>query len=146
MEENKLTYDFDKIISRRNTNSEKWDMLLNVFGNSDVLPLWVADMYFEAPPEISQSIKQRAEHSVYGYTAIPDSCYEAILNWLKNRHGWQVDREWISFSHGVIPSLCAAIMAFTKPVMEFNSITCLSTIFGFSRIMDVVLLIINLDA
>ncbi len=110
-----MTYYFDKIISRRNTNSEKWDMLLNVFGNSDVLPLWVADMDFEAPPEISQSIKQRAEHSVYGYTAIPDSCYEAILNWLKNRHGWQVDREWISFSHGVIPSLCAAIMAFTKP-------------------------------
>ncbi|HOJ09660.1 MAG TPA: PatB family C-S lyase [Clostridiales bacterium] len=110
-----MNYNFDKIINRKNTNCEKWDMIEKSFGSSDVLPLWVADMDFEAPLEVAESIKKRTEHGVFGYTAVPYSYYKAVIDWLKVRHGWEVDRDWISLSHGVIPSLCAAIITFTNP-------------------------------
>lgn len=78
---------FDEVIERRGTNAVKWDGLKAVFGREDVLPMWVADMDFKAPDVVIEAIKQSADHGVYGYTAVPDSTREAIVNWMKDRHG-----------------------------------------------------------
>jgi cystathionine beta-lyase len=108
-------YNFDKIINRRGTMSVKWDNLKNLYGRGDLLPLWVADMDFEAPPEVIRALMERAEHGVYGYTFISDEYYDAVIGWMKRRHNWQIEREWITFTPGVIPALSYAIRAFTQP-------------------------------
>jgi cystathionine beta-lyase len=108
-------YNFDKIINRRGTMSVKWDNLKNLYGRGDLLPLWVADMDFEAPPEVIRALMERAEHGVYGYTFISDEYYDAVIGWMKRRHNWQIEREWITFTPGVVPALSYAIRAFTQP-------------------------------
>ncbi|MCM3787053.1 PatB family C-S lyase [Domibacillus indicus] len=106
---------FDEVIERRGTNAVKWDGLKTVFGREDVLPMWVADMDFKAPDVVIESIKQSAEHGVYGYTIVPDSTREAIVNWMQDRHGWAIKKEWLLFNHGVVPSIGAAVEALTEP-------------------------------
>ena len=106
---------FDEVIERRGTNAVKWDGLKTVFGREDVLPMWVADMDFKAPDVVIEAIKQSAEHGVYGYTIVPDSTREAIVNWMKERHNWTIQKEWLLFNHGVVPSIGAAVEALTKP-------------------------------
>jgi cystathionine beta-lyase len=108
-------YNFDKRINRRGTKSVKWDNLKKLYGNEDLLPLCVADMDFEAPPEVIKALTERAEHGVYGYTFISDEYYDAVIGWMKRRHNWQIEREWITFTPGVVPALSYAIRAFTQP-------------------------------
>ena len=108
-------YDFDRIIDRRGTSSLKWDQLGALFGGEDVLPLFVADMDFEAPREVVEAIVERAKRGVYGYTIRTDGYYEAVTGWLERRHGWKIGRDWLVSSPGVVPALAAAIHAFTEP-------------------------------
>lgn len=110
-----MIYNFDKIIERRDTNSVKWDILNEEFGRDDVIPMWVADMDFATPPEIAEAIQKRAAHDVYGYTIRPSSYFEAIIYWIKNRHNWDVKREHIISTPGIVPALAAAVNAFTLP-------------------------------
>lgn len=110
-----MRYDFDKVINRKNTDSMKWDYAEKRFGSKEVLPMWVADMDFEAPLPVVEAVKKRAEHGIYGYTERPESCSEAIVDWAKKRHGWDVKKEWLSFCPGVVPALSMAILAFTQP-------------------------------
>lgn len=106
---------FDQEINRQNTACEKWDYLDKRFGVKDALPMWVADMDFKVPEVVNEAIKQRAEHGVYGYTFRPESYYEAIVDWLKRRQHWSIEKEWISHSPGVIPALALIVRAFTQP-------------------------------
>jgi cysteine-S-conjugate beta-lyase len=108
-------YDFDRVIDRRGTSSLKWDFGERLAGRPGLVPLWVADMDFEAPPEIVQAIRDRAEHRIFGYTLEPDSWFDAAAGWLLRRHGWEVRREWMLPSPGVIPSLVFAILGLTEP-------------------------------
>ncbi len=108
-------YNFDEIINREGTHSIKYDLREKLFGNKDALPLWVADMDFRTPDFVMDAIRQRADHEVLGYTIRPESFYEAIINWNRRKHGWEIKREWISFSPGVVPAVNMAIMAFSKP-------------------------------
>lgn len=105
------TFDFDTVINRRGTNSYKWDIVKE----EDVIPLWVADMDFKAAPAILEALKKRVEHGVFGYTLVPDSYYEAIINWFARRHNWQIDRSWIIYTTGVVPAMSCAIKALTLP-------------------------------
>lgn len=105
------TFDFDTVINRRGTNSYKWDIVKE----EDVIPLWVADMDFKAAPTILEALKKRVEHGVFGYTLVPDSYYEAIINWFARRHNWQIDRSWIIYTTGVVPAVSCAIKALTLP-------------------------------
>lgn len=105
--------DFDQEINRAGSHSFKYDARENVFGKSDVIPLWVADMDFASPPAITEALEARARHPLYGYTLFPDSLYASVISWMQQRHGWAIKREWIVFCPGVVPSLNAAIMAFT---------------------------------
>lgn len=109
------TFDFDQIISRTGTASEKWDGRQAYFGRADVTPLWVADMDFAAPPAVTEALVARAQHPVYGYTAVDDAVYGSLIAWLYQQYGWWVERDWIVLTPGVVPSLYAAVQAMTQP-------------------------------
>lgn len=102
---------FDEIIPRRGTNSYKWDTTKE----ENVLPMWVADMDFRAAPVIVEALRRRVEHGIFGYVSVPDTYYEAIINWFDRRHAWQIEKEWIIYTTGVVPALSAIIKALTSP-------------------------------
>jgi cystathionine beta-lyase len=104
-----MKYDFDSVNNRVGTNSVKWDI------HPDVIPLWVADMDFQVLPEIKEALSRRVEQGIFGYTEVPESYYEAIINWFDRRHHWHIDRSWILYTSGVIPATAAALKAFTLP-------------------------------
>ena len=110
----KVKYDFDQIIDRRNTNSVKIDALKEVFGADDLIPLWVADMEFLSPPEITDALKKRVEHGIFGYYTPDDAYFKSIINWLENRHSWTVDTPDVIFVPGVVKGFAFAIDAFTN--------------------------------
>ncbi|WP_404454013.1 MalY/PatB family protein [Oceanobacillus kapialis] len=105
---------FDILHNRKNTRSVKWDMLQPVFQTEDVLPMWVADMDFMAPEAVNNAIIDRARHGIYGYTIVDQAVKGTIEKWIKERHDWQIDQGWLSFSPGVVTSLHMAIQAFTN--------------------------------
>lgn len=106
---------FDEVIDRRNSRSRKWDGVEDVFGTQDILPLWIADMDFAAPPGVVEAVRKAADHRVYGYHTRPQSFYQAAVDWVGGRHGWQVRPEWVVNAPGVVPSIIAAILALTDP-------------------------------
>ncbi len=108
-------YNFDEIIPRKNTDSVKYDKLKIVFGTDDILPMWVADMDFRTPDFVMKAIKERANHEILGYSIRGNSFFASITNWMYNMHQWKVDKDWISFSPGVVPAVTASVLAFTKP-------------------------------
>lgn len=110
-----MKYDFDKRLDRTNKASYKWDQSKKLFGREDILPLWVADMDFEAPKEVVAAITERAEQGIYGYTVRTQAFYDAITGWLFRRHGWSIKQEWISSSPGIVPALSLMVLAFTEP-------------------------------
>jgi len=113
--ESRMNYDFDKIIKRSATNSMKWDSAEKRVGVTDVLPMWVADMDFQAPEPVIDALRRRVAHGIYGYAEKPDSYYEAVISWQKKRFDWDIKREWIVFTPGVVTALCMAINAYTLP-------------------------------
>lgn len=105
-----MKYDFDKTIDRRATNSYKWDS-----APEGVLPMWVADMDFRTAPAIIDALQKRVAHGIFGYTRVPDAYYDAVTSWFSQRHGWDIDREWIIYTSGVVPAVSAVIKALTVP-------------------------------
>ena len=105
-----MKYDFDKTIDRRATNSDKWDS-----APEGVLPMWVADMDFRTAPAIIDALQKRVAHGIFGYTRVPDAYYDAVTSWFSRRHGWDIDREWIIYTSGVVPAVSAVIKAMTVP-------------------------------
>jgi len=108
-------YDFDSGLDRRNTCSLKWDFCEQVLGVPEVIPMWVADMDFPAPPEVVDAVRKRAEHGAYGYPFIPRSFWTSIINWMQARHNWEIKREWLSRAPGVVPALNICIQTYTAP-------------------------------
>lgn len=105
-----MKYDFDKTIDRRATNSYKWDS-----APDGVLPMWVADMDFRTAPAIIDALQKRVAHGIFGYTRVPDAYYDAVTSWFSRRHGWDIDRERIIYTSGVVPAVSAVIKALTVP-------------------------------
>lgn len=101
---------FDTVIPRRHTGSYKWDSI-----PEDTLPLWVADMDFEVAPAIKKALQQRVDHAVFGYTLIDDSYYDAVISWFHRRHHWDIQRQWILYTSGVVPATSCSIKAMTLP-------------------------------
>ncbi len=104
-----MKYDFDTPVNRRNTNSLKWDVAENE------LPMWVADMDFQTAPEVKNAIVERANHGVYGYSIIPDEWYGAYSDWWKTRHDFEIEKDWMIFSLGVIPIISSVVRKITTP-------------------------------
>ena len=110
-----MNYNFDEVVCRKHTDALKLEALAPRWGRTDLLPMWVADMDFKTPPFIVEVMKKRMECEVFGYTAKPESWYEAIISWQKRRHKWTITKEMISFVPGVVPALAMAVQAFTQP-------------------------------
>lgn len=115
MANNRITFDFDKIISRHGTGSSKWDARGKIFGREDVLPLWVADMDFPSPQAVQTKIIERANHPIYAYNTQEDSLYESFIQWVKRRHNWEIEKDWILLAPGVVPSIVLSIFALSEP-------------------------------
>lgn len=109
-----MTYDFDKIIDRRDTGALKVDVLGERYGRPDLLPLWVADMDFETPSFITDALRRRLDHSLFGYTVEPPEYWPAVMRWIADRHGWQVEREWLTYIPGIVKGIGMAINVFVK--------------------------------
>ena len=109
-----MNYDFERITDRHHTNSIKWDFNQRTFGREDVLPLWVADMDFKAPEEVVEALVKRAQHGIYGYSEGMDGYYKALEDWIDKRHGWKIQRNWITFSPGVVPALNELVRSLTQ--------------------------------
>ncbi|MBD2866687.1 MalY/PatB family protein [Paenibacillus oceani] len=110
-----MKYDFDRRIDRRNTRSYKWDQSEKLFGDKDILPLWVADTDFASPPAVREVIEKRAAIGMYGYSIRHDGYLQAIVDWYRRNHGWAVEPEWIIDSPGVVTSLALAVELFSEP-------------------------------
>ena len=120
-----MKFDFDKIIDRRNTGCVKWDQapaltVLDDFAvesasHLGIIPLWVADMDFAVAPAIQEAVRQRAAHPVFGYTHVQPDYYDAVISWFSRRHQWNIQREWILYTTGVVPAMSVAIKALTMP-------------------------------
>jgi cysteine-S-conjugate beta-lyase len=106
---------FDEVINREGTRAIKLEYRQRLFGNPDVIPMWVADMDFAAPPAVREALQKRMDHPIYGYTNRPEPFFEAIINWLKKRFDWKVEPSWLEFSPGVVPNLGLAVQAYTNP-------------------------------
>lgn len=102
-----MKYDFDSPTDRRRTYSLKWEVAENE------LPMWVADMDFPAAPEITRAISERAAHGVFGYTNVPDEWYAAYTGWWKERHGFEIKRDWLMFCTGVVPAISSIVRKLT---------------------------------
>lgn len=118
-----MIYDFDKVIDRRNTNSLKWDVKENE------LPMWVADMDFPCAPEIREALQKRLDRGIFGYDNIPDEWYSAYINWWKNRHGLELEKNRLIFATGVVPSISSMVRWLTHPAEKVVLLTPIYNIF-----------------
>lgn len=105
---------FDRIIDRKGTNAVKLDVLQNLYGRTDLIPLWVADMDFETPPFITEALRRRLEHSLFGYTVTPKEYWPSVINWIASHHEWNVKREWLTYIPGIVKGIGMAINVFVK--------------------------------
>lgn len=109
-----MAFDFDRVIDRTNTDSQKFDGRQRYFGTTDVIPMWVADMDFAVPDCVAAAIAKRAMHPVFGYTLYPESLFQSVIDWFWRRHGWHIERDWILMMPGVVPSLHACCLALAE--------------------------------
>ena len=107
-----MAYDFEQAVNRRNTNSTKWD---NIPVNPNAIPMWVADMDFLCPPEVAQAIRQRLDHEIFGYTPEPKEFRQAVSNWQKTRHNWDIGDAHVMGVTSVVPAMFCAVRAYTQP-------------------------------
>lgn len=114
---------FDEVIDRRNTGSLKWDVKENE------LPMWVADMDFTAAPIIREAIMRRAAHGVFGYSIVPDEWYDAYVSWWKNRHGLNMEKDWLIFTTGIVPAISSIVRKLTTPAENVVVLTPVYNIF-----------------
>ena len=125
--------DFDRPVSRRYTNSVKWDACLPLSREEaagaasawkkaggigdwkdDVLPMWVADMDFKVARPIIDVLHRRVEHGVFGYTHVPNDYFEASIDWWQRRRGWKTERDWYLPIPGIVPAMSVVIKALTQ--------------------------------
>jgi len=110
-----MIYNFDEIINREGTGCVKYDVRKLVFGKSDVLPLWVADMDFKTPDFVINALKERLEHEILGYSFRTSSYNNSIVEWQMKRHQWKIQKDWLSFAPGVVTGLALAVESFSSP-------------------------------
>ncbi|MBR3859403.1 MAG: PatB family C-S lyase [Bacteroidaceae bacterium] len=110
-----MQYDFDVLIDRRDTDALKIDAMPAIWGRSDLMPLWVADMDFATPPFILNELRHRLEHEILGYTMRTSRWASSIVAWQQNRYGWSIQPEWLNFVPGIVPGIALIINCFTEP-------------------------------
>lgn len=109
-----MKYNFDEVIERKGTDSVKWDGVESRWGRNDLIPMWVADMDFRTAPFVVEALKKRLEHEVLGYTFACKEWSESIVKWLRNRHGWAIRENMLTFTPGIVRGLAFAVQCFTE--------------------------------
>jgi cystathionine beta-lyase len=119
-----MEYQFDREVDREGTSSVKWEFVQEgkllvqrgpgeqCFGPNRVLPLWVADMDFPSPQPVVRALVERARHGIYGYTAPTDAYLDSVVGWMRRRHNWEIQPEWICVTPGVVPALNMLVRTF----------------------------------
>lgn len=102
------------LVERKGTYSLKWDALDKRFGNANLTSMWVADMEIKAPKEVIEALKERCEHGVFGYSYVSDEYYNSVINWLKEKHNYEIKKEWLRFTNGVVTAIYCFVNIFTK--------------------------------
>jgi cystathionine beta-lyase len=110
-----MSWNFDEAIPREGSDCIKYDLREEIFGRKNIIPMWVADMDFRTPDFIVSKLRDRVSHEIFGYSFRPPEYYNSIADWLRLRHSWQVDKDWICFSPGIVPALNLCTLAFTRP-------------------------------
>lgn len=110
-----MQYNFDKIIDRTGSGDLKHGVLLKRYGDANLLPLWVADMDFETPYFITDALRKRLEHSLFGYTVEPEELWPSVTKWIHYHHQWKVEREWLTYIPGIVKGIGMAINVFSQP-------------------------------
>lgn len=108
-------WNFDEIIDRRDSGCVKYEGLQKLFGRTDLLPLWVADMDFATPPFIIEAMKKRLEHPVFGYTVVPPDYWKVVSRWIEEHHQWKVEEQWMRFIPGIVKGIGLVVNVFTQP-------------------------------
>lgn len=106
---------FDTLIDRRGTGCVKYEALQKLYGRTDLLPLWVADMDFATPPFIIEAMARRLRHPVFGYTVVPEDYWTTITKWIDSHHQWKVQESWMRFIPGIVKGIGFVINVFTQP-------------------------------
>lgn len=106
---------FDEIIPRKGTQCIKYDAAREFLGSEDVIPMWVADMDFRTPTFVMEELRRRMEHEVLGYPTRGDGFFTSIMQWEEKHHNWQIEKDWITFSPGVVPAINMAVLSLTNP-------------------------------
>ena len=114
-----MTFDFDTVIDRRGTDSQKWQK----YAGRDILPLWVADMDFLSPPAVIAAVQARAAHGIFGYARPVKSSVDAFVDALAQRYGWQVDPAWLVWLPGLVVGLNVTAQAFAGVGDEVLALT-----------------------
>ena len=109
-----MHYDFDKPVDRRGSGDLKHEVLQERYGRSDLLPLWVADMDWETPSFITDALKARLEHSLFGYTVEPKEYWQTVQRWIEDHHQWHVEREWLTYIPGIVKGIGMVINFFLE--------------------------------
>ena len=111
----KQTFLTEYLEDRKNTCSTKWDGLIEKFGRDDLLPMWIADMEFRTCDAITEALRARVEHGIYGYSTVPAEYYQVFSDWMKRRYDFKIDKEWVRFCSGCVTAIAYAINAYTLP-------------------------------
>lgn len=107
--------DFDQLTERKNTNSLKYDFAAKRGKPEGLIPLWVADMDFQTSSYIQDALAEQARHGIWGYSEPSESYFQTVKDWMKKRHGWEVEEKWLVKTPGVVFALAMAVKAFTQP-------------------------------
>lgn len=110
-----MQYNFDQVIHRWGTDCEKYDTITQRGYPEDMIPMWVADMDFGVPDCVKQAMHEAVERGIFGYSLPGDDFYEAIAGWFSRRYGWQIQKEWIIHTPGVVTALSAVVRTVTQP-------------------------------
>lgn len=108
---------FERVYDRKKSRSVKWDTIGEIYGledTSDILPMWIADMDFPAPPPVLKALHDRVEHSIFGYSFMCKECRTAVIEWQARRNDWTIEPDWLLFHQGIIPAIASIIETFTE--------------------------------
>lgn len=105
---------FDEIVNRKGTDCLKYDFAKRKGMPEDVLPLWVADMDFRTSSYVEDALIERSRHGIFGYSEPQDAYFQAVAGWMDRHHHWQVKRQWLIKTPGVVFALAMAVKAFTR--------------------------------
>ncbi len=109
-----MTYDFDEIIDRRNTNSIKYDFAKQRGKPEDAIPLWVADMDFKTLPQVTDALVKISRHGIFGYSEVREEYFSTLYKWYSDNFGWNIRPQWLVKTPGIVFAIAMAIRAFTQ--------------------------------